>query len=60
MDKTNNQRLPAVVSMVFFFVALGLVWLCNDKEGIAVIRREEVEAEHARQSPRETVPEHLY
>jgi preprotein translocase subunit SecG len=45
VDKTNNQRLPAVVSMVFFMLAFFLAWLCNDNEGIAIIRREEVEAE---------------
>lgn len=42
MDKTNNQRLPAVVSMAFFGLTLWLTWICDDDEGIAIIREEEL------------------
>lgn len=42
VSSTNNVRLPAVISLVFFVIAFALAWLVNDKEGVAVIRREEV------------------
>lgn len=42
VSATNNVRLPAVISLVFFIISFVLVWLVNDKEGVAIIRREEV------------------
>lgn len=45
VSATNNVRLPAVISLVFFVIAFVLVWLVDDREGVAVIRREEVTAE---------------
>ncbi|WVW78068.1 hypothetical protein I302_100019 [Kwoniella bestiolae CBS 10118] len=37
VDKTNNQRLPAIVAFVFFLSAIGLAWWTDDRKGIRTV-----------------------